>query len=153
MLENFTVTTDDIWSDIEPVISKLRYEEWVDPILKDKFEALLNNYNGTISANNTTAILGKLESISTMLSMESYYRTRNTSDKEKKVLLDLNENFLLLRQVLNGEQREKEKAEHKAVEDFGAEMKKAGENRLPNLDTDREQILYGDGKNKKILTR
>jgi hypothetical protein len=108
-MENYLENAHEVWDDIEPEISKLRYEKWVDPILVDKFDALINHYNGNSVTGSPTAVLGKLESLITMLSMDSYYRTRNTSEPEKKRLLALNDNLNLLRQILVAIQREEEK--------------------------------------------
>jgi len=112
-MENYMENVQEIWDEIEPEISKLRYEDWVDPILRDKFDMLINHYNGNLVTGSPTAILGKLESLTTMLSMDSYYRTRNTSEPEKKRLLLLNDNFNLLRQLLVAIQREEEKNKEK----------------------------------------
>ncbi len=136
-MENYMENVQEVWDEIEPVISKLRYEKWVDPILVDRFEALLNHYNGNLTTGSPTSILGKLESLTTMLSMDSYYRTRNTSEPEKKRLLALNDNLLLLRQILVAIQREEEKNRKKP------EVSKE-EDRFPNEDDqkNKEYELY-----------
>jgi hypothetical protein len=136
-MENYMDNVQEIWNEIEPEISKLRYEKWVDPILVDRFEALLNHYEGNLVTGSPTAVLGKLESLTTMLSMDSYYRTRNTSEPEKKRLLLLNDNLLLLRQILVAVQREEEKNKKKP------EVSKE-EERLPNDDAqnNKEYDLY-----------
>lgn len=144
MLDNFSLNADDLWNEIEPEVSKLRLEKWIDPILVDRFDALLNHYNGNISTDNTTAVLGKLESLTTMLSMESYYRTRQNTQAEKSILLKLNENLLLLKQVLNSEQIIKEKAAFGAKPDLSKE-----EDRFPNEDGSKEKVESLYKKDKK----
>lgn len=136
-MENYMENVQEVWDDIEPVISELRYEKWVDPILKDKFDALINLYNGNLVSGSPTAILGKLESLITMLSMDSYYRTRNTSEPEKKRLLALNDNLNLLRQILIGVQREEERNREKP-------SVSKDETRFPNEDeqNNKEYDLY-----------
>ncbi len=136
-MENYLENAHEVWDDIEPEISKLRYEKWVDPILVDKFDALINHYNGNSVTGSPTAVLGKLESLITMLSMDSYYRTRNTSEPEKKRLLALNDNLNLLRQILVAIQREEEKNRTRP------ELSKE-EDRLPNDDAqnNKEYDLY-----------
>lgn len=136
-MDNYLENAQEVWKDIEPEISKLRYEKWVDPILVDRFDALLNHYNGNLVTGSPTAVLGKIESLSTMLSMDSYYRTRNTSENEKRRLLALNDNLILLRQILVAMKRVEERNPVKQ------EVSKE-ENRLPNEkeNNNREYDMY-----------
>lgn len=138
----FSLTSAELWEDIEPKLIEIKERKNSDAILVDNLDALINHYNGNISKKMEGTILGLVGSIITMLSSKDYYYARRVYLDQKGVeeLMKLAEDLEMFRKVL---QREAVEAlSEKEVEDIPE--------RLPNYETDKIKNMYNyDGKIEK----
>lgn len=132
---HLSLNANELWEEIEPKISELRYKDGIDPVLADRFDSLINHYNGNLAGGNTESILGKLEALMNILSSKEYHSSRMHNSTEVNEYLKLREDFELLRTVMIKEMKEK------VVVDEAVKAE-----RLPNLDTDKVKEMYNYDK-------
>lgn len=100
-----TANSKELWVEVKKKIDEIKEYKWLDPIFVDRFESLINHYDGTLIGGDRTVVLGGLETITTVLSQEQYYKSRQYKESEIIILTDLNQELLIFQKILSSEIR------------------------------------------------
>ena len=137
-----TMSSKELWDGIEKQISEIRYQEWLDAVLVDKFDSLFNHYNGAISSNDFGFVFGTLESLTATLSRDDYYKARRYKEAEMVQLQKLNEDLLIFQKIIGQEVR---------VEANRKKSEPVLRERFPNLEPKNETDLYENTSKRERL--
>lgn len=100
-----TANSKELWVEIKKKLDEIKEKTWLDPIFVDRFDSLTNHYEGTLTGGDRTVVLGSLETITTVLSKEQYYKSRQYKESEIQILVDLNQELLVFQKILGAEVR------------------------------------------------
>lgn len=121
------ISSHELWNTIEVELIKLKNRDDLDNIMCQRFESLINHYNGNISNNNHYIILEELRAITSSLNSKYFYIVRNIDKDDIKKLSSLCENLMLLDKILVQERKNIKKEEVHIIK-----------NRLPNILNDNQ---------------
>lgn len=127
------ITSKDLWDKIEEELILFQNKEDLDPILSQRFESLINHFNGNMARDNQHIVIEELRMITSALSQKSFYKLRNFDKEDILELTKINEDLMLLDKVLVQESKTKVKEENKEITE-----------RLPNINNDKSLKLFED---------
>lgn len=130
------LNSEELWDSLEIKLINVKNIKGIDPVIIDKVDAIINNYNGGISGGYQSRALGKIETLVKILSSKEYYRTRGIEASMMNKLVELSEDLDLFRKVIINEVNT---SKINDTENGNVKLEK-----LPNLESDKEYNLYKD---------
>lgn len=120
----------ELWDTIEIELINLKNRKDLDEILMQKFESLINHFNGNMANRFQFETIEEIRLLIDTLDKESFYKIRQIESKDVKKLKALLENLLILEKVLIQEKK------------IFKEESIVKRERFPNIDNDKSLKLF-----------
>lgn len=124
----------ELWDDIEVKLIEFKSRNDLDPILLQRFESLINHFNGNIAGATQFETIDEIRILIEAMSSKSFFKIRQIDKKDTEILLGLTDSLSLLEKVLIQEK--------KLYKENVFEIKE----RFPNIDNDKSLKLFDEVK-------
>lgn len=133
----------ELWDSIELELIELKNREDLDEILVQRFDSLVNNFNGNMANRYQFETIQKIETLISVLDSVTFYKIRQIDKKDVERLKALSENLSILAKVLRQEKK-----------DFEEEPIVKRE-RLKNINNDKSLKIFDEVENgrRRIITK
>lgn len=120
----------ELWDDIEVELINLKNRNDLDPILLQRFESLINHFNGNIGKRIQFETIEEIRMLIDAIKGPTFFKIRHIDKKDTEKLLSLVESLSLLEKVLIQEKR------------LFKENDKIIRERFPNIDNDKSLKIF-----------
>lgn len=124
------VSSVDLWDKIEQELINLKNDKTLDGILTQKFESLINHFNGSMAKGKQFTVVESIRILTNVLNQPGFYKIRNMSKEDIAKLEKVKEDLSLLDKILVQESR--------VYEEEGSIVK----DRFPNINNDKVLNLF-----------